>query len=143
MSRLAAVLMDLDLSADSPHIPTQTPSGKAVAADVVSAENETVEVAEEIVEEEVEQEEDEVSFNEPWIDSIFCTTCDDCLALNNRMFVYNDDRQAIISDPALGTYAQLVEAAEICPARCIHPGKPLDPNESDLDDLTKRAEPFN
>ena len=57
--------------------------------------------------------------------------------------VYNDDRQAIIADPKAGPYADLVEAAELCPARCIHPGKPLDASEPGLDDLIARAEPFN
>jgi len=72
-----------------------------------------------------------------------CTTCDDCMGINKMMFVYNDDKQAIIKDPRAGTFADLVAAAEICPAKCIHPGKPLDPNESDLEELIARAEPFN
>jgi len=42
-----------------------------------------------------------------------------------------------------GTFADLVAAAEICPAKCIHPGKPLDPNEPGLEELMARAEPFN
>ena len=59
------------------------------------------------------------------------------------MFVYNDNRQAIIADTKAGTFAEMVEAAEMCPARCIHPGKPLDSSEPDLEDLIARAEPFN
>ena len=42
-----------------------------------------------------------------------------------------------------GQAADLVTAAETCPARCIHPGKPLDPNEPGLEELIARAEPFN
>jgi len=72
-----------------------------------------------------------------------CTTCDDCMAINKMMFVYNEDKQAIIKDPTAGPFAHLVAAAEICPAKCIHPGKPLDPNEAGLDELIARAEPFN
>ncbi len=72
-----------------------------------------------------------------------CTTCDDCMGINKMMFAYNDDKQAIITDPRAGPYADLVAAAEICPAKCIHPGKPLDPNEPGLDELIARAEPFN
>jgi hypothetical protein len=34
-------------------------------------------------------------------------------------------------------------AAEKCPARCIHPGKPLNPDEPNLDELIERAKPFN
>jgi hypothetical protein len=65
------------------------------------------------------------------------------MTLNKLLFVYNDDRQAYITDPKLGTYAEMVAAAELCPARCIHPGKPLDPNEAGVDELVQRAEPFN
>jgi len=42
-----------------------------------------------------------------------------------------------------GTFAQLVQAAEKCPAKCIHPGTPLDPDEPNLPDLIERAKPFN
>jgi hypothetical protein len=59
------------------------------------------------------------------------------------MFVYNDDKQAHIPDPSKGTYADLVKAAEACPARCIHPGKPLNPDEPGLEDLIQRAEAYN
>jgi hypothetical protein len=65
------------------------------------------------------------------------------MGINKMMFVYNEDKQAIIKDPTAGTYAHLVAAAEICPAKCIHPGKPLDPNEPGLDELMARAAPFN
>ena len=142
MNRLTNVLLGLDFSADSKIAPV--PTQAELPADDTAVKEESAEAApqEPAVEEPVEEEE-EISFDEPWIDSIFCTTCDDCLALNKQMFVYNDNRQAIITDPKVGTYQQLVEAAELCPARCIHPGKPLDPDEPGLDDLIKRAEPFN
>jgi ferredoxin len=87
--------------------------------------------------------EEELSFDEPWLDTAMCTTCDDCMGINKMMFVYNDDKQAIIRDPKSGPYADLVAAAEICPAKCIHPGKPLDPNEPGLEELIARAAPFN
>jgi len=90
-----------------------------------------------------EEAEEELSFDEPWLDTAMCTTCDDCMGINKMMFVYNDDKQAIIKDVNAGPFADLVAAAEICPAKCIHPGKPLDPNEPGLDDLIARAAPFN
>jgi hypothetical protein len=43
----------------------------------------------------------------------------------------------------VGTFAQLVEAAEICPSKCIHPGKPQNPDEEGLEELMARAKPFN
>ena len=63
--------------------------------------------------------------------------------MNSLLFVYNENKQARIGDPKAGTYAQLVQAAEKCPSRCIHPGKPLDADEPGLDELIERARPFN
>ncbi|MEN8220732.1 MAG: hypothetical protein ABFS56_31150 [Pseudomonadota bacterium] len=37
----------------------------------------------------VVEKEEEVVFDEPWIDSVLCTTCNDCLNINTMMFVYN------------------------------------------------------
>jgi hypothetical protein len=59
------------------------------------------------------------------------------------MFAYNENKQAYIADADAGTFKELVVAAEKCPVRIIHPGKPRNPSESGLDDLVKRAEPFN
>jgi uncharacterized Fe-S cluster protein YjdI len=78
----------------------------------------------------------------PWIETARCATCNECTAINDRMFVYNDDRQAYIADPDAGTYAELVAAAESCQVAIIHPGKPRNPAEPGLDDLVKRAEAF-
>ena len=58
------------------------------------------------------------------------------------MFVYDENMQAYIADPDAGTYRQLVEAAEICQVCIIHPGKPRDASEPNLDELIERAEPF-
>jgi pyruvate-ferredoxin/flavodoxin oxidoreductase len=80
---------------------------------------------------------------EPYIDTELCTSCDDCLKVNNKLFVYNADNQAYIADPSAGTFKQLVMAAEACPAEIIHPGTPLNAKEKNLDKLIKRAERFN
>ena len=58
------------------------------------------------------------------------------------MFQYNENKQAFIADPDAGTYAELVLAAENCQVAIIHPGKPRNPAEPGLDDLTARAEAF-
>ncbi len=89
-----------------------------------------------------EDEEDDIG-NEPYIDTLRCTSCDDCLKINPQVFVYDDEQQAYIADPKAGTFKQLVMAAEACPAECVHPGDPLNPKEKGLDKLIKRAEPFN
>jgi ferredoxin len=92
---------------------------------------------------EEEELEEDTSLGEPWIDSPLCTTCNDCMDVNAQVFVYNEDKQAYIKDASAGTYEEMVRAAEACPARCIHPGGPLNPSEPNLDELIKRAADFN
>jgi len=79
---------------------------------------------------------------EPYIESELCTSCDECMNINKRMFGYNGNKQAHIKDPRAGTFKDLVTAAERCTARIIHPGTPLNPAEPGLDKWVKRAEPF-
>ena len=71
-----------------------------------------------------------------------CTTCNECTEINDKMFVYDDNKQAYIADLDAGTYGQMVEAAEACQVAIIHPGKPWNPDEPNLDQLIARAEPF-
>ncbi|MFN8190407.1 MAG: hypothetical protein U0R78_08185 [Nocardioidaceae bacterium] len=78
----------------------------------------------------------------PWIETPRCSTCNECTTINDRMFAYNENRQAYIADPDAGSYAELVLAAESCQVAIIHPGKPRNPAEPGLDELTKRAEAF-
>jgi pyruvate-ferredoxin/flavodoxin oxidoreductase len=77
------------------------------------------------------------------VDSILCTSCQECLLINPRLFKYDANKQAFIADPSLGTFEELVQAAEKCPARCIHPGLPAATDESANDDLLARAAKFN
>ncbi|MDP6450975.1 MAG: ferredoxin, partial [Lentisphaeria bacterium] len=80
---------------------------------------------------------------EPYIDSLLCTTCNECTNINNRLFAYDESKQAYIRDPAAGTYRHLVLAAEKCPIKIIHPGKPRNPDEKGVAALVKRAAPYN
>ena len=86
---------------------------------------------------------DEPMLLDAYIDSIRCTTCNECTNLNNRMFAYNADKQAFVKDAKAGTFQQLVIASERCPVSIIHPGSPLNPKEKDLAKWVKRAEKFN
>lgn len=61
---------------------------------------------------------------DPYIDSFLCTSCNDCFKINPRLFQYDGNKQAFIADARAGTFAELVKAAEGCPAKCIHPGTP-------------------
>jgi hypothetical protein len=82
------------------------------------------------------------SRDEAWIDTARCPSCNECQLINDRMFGYDERKQAFIKDLAAGSYRQLVEAAESCQVAIIHPGKPRDPKEPGLEQLLVRAEPF-
>jgi ferredoxin len=138
MQRLTDVLLGLDVTGSSQFRKSITPASSTPSP---TKEPEAEKEAEKEVEKEAEEE--EVVFDDPWIDSDLCTSCNDCLNINTMLFVYNESKQAVLGDLNSGTYAQLVEGAEVCPVDCIHPGKPRNPDEPGLEELIKRAEPFN
>jgi ferredoxin len=80
---------------------------------------------------------------EAWIETPLCTSCNECTELNNQIFKYNSEKQAYVADPKGGPFADIVSAAEKCPAHIIHPGAPQDPTEPGLEELIKRAAPYN
>lgn len=118
--------------APSPAKPAPTPA-KADAP---------VEKAAEAVEEE-EEDDEPISLDEPYIDTPLCTSCDDCTKMSAHIFAYDGDKQAYIKDANAGSFQELVLAAEKCPVAIIHPGKPKNPNEDNLDEWIARAKPFN
>nr|VFJ98906.1 MAG: pyruvate-ferredoxin/flavodoxin oxidoreductase [Candidatus Kentron sp. LFY] len=77
-----------------------------------------------------------------WVDSSICTSCDECIEINPKIFAYNDDNKAIVINPKGGSYKDIVRSAEKCPVDCIHPGIPWDQSEKGLDKLIKRAEKY-
>lgn len=79
---------------------------------------------------------------EPYIETERCSSCNECTNLNSTMFAYNENKQAYIKNPDAGTFRELVEAAESCQVAVIHPGKPRNPKEPGLEELVRRAEPF-
>jgi ferredoxin len=122
----------------------QTVNGTGVAVQGTGAEKEVLQAA--VVAATalpgVVESDDDLAI-EPSIDSMKCTTCNECTNLNNRLFAYNAEKQAYIKDPRAGTFAHLVQAAEKCPVSAIHPGTPLNPKEKDLAKWIERAKPFN
>jgi ferredoxin len=80
--------------------------------------------------------------DEPWIETIRCSSCNECQNINDKLFAYNDNKQAYIKDVNAGTYRQIIEAAEACQVAIIHPGKPKNPKEPGLEELLERAKPF-
>jgi pyruvate-ferredoxin/flavodoxin oxidoreductase len=77
-----------------------------------------------------------------WIDTPECESCDECTRINPKIFAYNAEKKAVVTNPRGGPYRDIVRAAEKCTAGCIHPGTPFDPNEKDLGKLVKRAEKY-
>ncbi|MBL6959433.1 MAG: hypothetical protein ISR52_10660 [Rhodospirillales bacterium] len=80
--------------------------------------------------------------DDPYIETTRCTTCNECTNLNDRMFAYNEDMQAYVADADAGTFAEMVMASENCQVSIIHPGKPRNPDENNLEILIERAAPF-
>jgi ferredoxin len=90
-----------------------------------------------------EDEEDlALPLDDPYIDTPLCTTCNECTDLNGLIFAYDDEKQAYIKDAAAGPFRDIVLAAEKCPVRIIHPGKPLNSGEAGLDEWVERSKPF-
>jgi hypothetical protein len=114
--------------------PEPKPPAPAAAAGAVAAATSAAAAAAE--------PEETKSPDEAYIETPRCTTCNECTQLNDKMFAYNEDKQAYIANPDAGTYAQMVEAAESCQVSIIHPGKPRNPGEPGLEELLKRAELF-
>jgi ferredoxin len=134
MERLAEVLMN------PAGLAAAAPAAAAPAAPV--AVEPTEEAAAEPAVEEVAEEE-ELALDEPYITAPLCTTCNECTNINPRLFQYNANKQAFIADANAGTFAELVKAAELCPARCIHPGKPRSDDSTATPELVERASKFN
>ncbi|HXW10685.1 MAG TPA: ferredoxin, partial [Steroidobacteraceae bacterium] len=79
---------------------------------------------------------------EPYVETLRCSSCNECTLAFPKIFAYNDDKQAYIRDVRAATYRQLVEAAESCQVSVIHPGQPRDATEPGLEELIERARPF-
>ena len=137
MQRLTDVLLGMDTASTTPGVIRKpTPACGSEAAEEPSPVQQTDT-------DQSREEEETLSFDEPWIDTPLCTSCNDCLKVNTLVFLYNEEKQAYLGDLDKVSYAELVAAAELCPAKCIHPGLPQNPNEPDLDALIERAAPFN
>jgi hypothetical protein len=105
MERLASALVSQDFTQAIAHVHGAAPRrGPAMGA--ASAEAGVPETSAATGDDEAEIP------AEPWITSVLCTSCNECTNLNPLLFGYNANKQAIIKDPAAGTYAQLVIAAE-------------------------------
>ncbi len=149
MDNLAAMLLDMESDADllssktappakkaeAPPESKSTPAAKKPVAAEKTPEPETKKEAEEV-------EMEELTLGEAWVETPLCTSCNECIDTNKKIFQYDANKQAFVADPQGGPFADIVKAAEKCPVRIIHPGAPQDPNEPDLEKWIARAEPF-
>ena len=82
-------------------------------------------------------------FEPAWIDTPECTSCDECILINPKIFAYDEHKHAYIANPRGGSYRDIVRAAEKCTAAIIHPGTPFNPREQGLEPLVKRAAKYH
>ena len=80
---------------------------------------------------------------EPYIETARCTSCDECININKKMFAYDENKQAYIKDKNAGTFAEIVQAAEKMHGRDHSPGHAAQPKEKNLEKWIERAKPFN
>jgi ferredoxin len=137
MQRLAVTLLD----PDAPATTAPEPGVAAPAAPETVAPAAAEPTAPEVTAEELDEE--PLAFDDPYIDTILCTSCNECTNLNPRLFAYDGNKQAFIADASAGSFAELVRAAKLCPARCIHPGKPRSDDTTATPELLARAAEFN
>ena len=128
-AQAAAALAAAAAASATASLPASAPASAPAAAPVVAVPA-------------AAEPEPEKSSDDAYIETPRCSTCEECVQINNKMFAYDNNKQAYIANIDAGTYAQLVEAAESCQVAVIHPGKPRNPNEPGLEELLKRAEPF-
>ncbi len=76
---------------------------------------------------------------EPYVETERCTSCNECTQRLPDAFRYDENQQAHFVASEKVPYASLVAVAEKCPARCIHPGAPVEGDETATDDLLERA----
>jgi ferredoxin len=134
MERLADILLDLDSAVPSSPKPAQIAAAPKAEPESIQATQTPFAAPEPAPSE---------TSSEVWVESWRCTSCNDCIQLLPSVFKYNSDKQAEVINPKAGTYAKIVTAAEKCPAKCIHPGMPQNPNEPGLDELIQRATALN
>lgn len=143
VGRIAGQLLQTGAMPVSPPVQPQPAAAPAPADAPAPEQTETAEAAPPTPVEEEEEDEEASALDDPYIDTPLCTSCEDCIKVNNQLFAYDGNKQAYIKDATAGPYKDLVKAAEKCPVKIIHPGKPKNPDEPGLEDLLKRAAPFN
>jgi ferredoxin len=141
ITRMVNSLLDPDKALSAPPAPTVASSVSTVSSVTEVSTAPTTEAG--TRPEVLEKEQESIVSSEAWVEEDECTSCNDCTDALPGVFKYNSDKQATVHNPKGGSYAKIVAAAEKCPAACIHPGLPQNPEEPNLEKLIKRAEKFN
>lgn len=142
VDKLVAVLMNPESVTSSPPVERPTPAdspGRTTGVEASESAPSEAEKTPDAVSLPADESLEEEFLEDPYIDTFLCTSCNDCINLNARLFKYNQDNQAFIADPEAGTYVELVKAAEVCPANCIHPGAPREGDTTATDEVVARA----
>lgn len=141
IGELAQRLMGLDVAGAaalaSSAVAAPAPSRVAPEAAPVDASSAAAETSAPEPEDDDDGSDD--GLDEAYIDTILCTSCNDCRNINPELFLYNADKQAYLGDLDHGSYLEMVRAAEVCPAGCIHPGLPLPGDPTGTDAVIARA----
>lgn len=143
LGQLARVLVEMDPGQELQLGQAAAPAAPAPAA--VQEESTQPEPAEPTVAEtpaEPEEEEEEMA-EEAFVETDLCTSCNECVALNPLLFIYDSNKQVEIGDVNAGNFLQLVSAAEKCPSRCIHPGTPRSDDSTVTEELIAKAAKYN
>ncbi len=61
--------------------------------------------------------------DEAWIETARCPSCNECQNINDKMFAYNENKQAYIKDINAGTYRQTGRGRRGVPGRDHPPGQ--------------------
>ena len=137
MERLTNVLLGLDSATISP---VKKASIRSLHLNKKAVPEKKVPLKKAPPQKVVEEEDDDV---EQYLETFKCTSCNDCTDKYPHIFEYNEDKQALFKEGHSGKFAEVVDAAENCPAKCIHPGKPKNMKEPNIAELMKRAEKLN
>lgn len=141
VERLVAVLTNPDAAPSLSFPSTREPTAEETHGAAPAEEDVDVDPSAQPASADTGEEQDRqiLISEEPYIDSALCTSCNDCIKLNPLLFQYDENKQAYIADPEAGTFAELVKAAEQCPAHCIHPGSPRAGDETATEEMIERA----
>ena len=80
--------------------------------------------------------------DDPYIETPRCSTCNECTQINNRMFAYNENKQAFIADPPPAPTVSSSRPRRVARCRSFTRASRAIRMKPGLEELLKRAEAF-